>query len=393
MHWIKCEGYFSNQIHHGPYWLAWESGKITTIQDRPPEGQGILFEDQKIYLTPLLSDTHVHVYMEPWPLITKERVTPGSKAFEEEVVDALERLRLALKNGVGFVRDMGDPYGINLEVKKRIAQSDLPFPAIQTPGPGMHRPQKYGRYLGVAKHSLEEIKDTIDGLFENEHVDFIKLITTGIVNFEEKRVRQSPQYTIDELSELVEYTHAKGLKVSAHCSGADGVDIAINAGVDFIEHGYFINKDQVKQLTQKGLTWTPTFAPVFAQGHHDECGWNVLTRKNINDLLAEHNQQVKIARHQKTNILVGTDAGCPGVEMGKGVRIELFSMEQSGFTAEELLRLATVNNAARCQVDAYSGSIEVGQTATFGVYTEAPWQKIQNLNALVSVYCQGTLVE
>lgn len=391
--WIKCGGYFSETVHREPHWVLCQGGRIREIQTSPPPvGAPRFYEHETLYLVPLLSDTHVHVYMEPWPLDPKERSKPGSQAFEAEVEDALIRVKRALSQGMGFLRDMGDPHGINLEVRKRLAQSAEPTPELQVPGPGMHRPKKYGRYLGVIKESVAEIKATIDELIERENVDFIKLVTTGIVDFAQKRVKQTPQFTAEEMEELVSYAHSKGRLVAAHCSGTEGLEIAIEGSMDFIEHAYFVTENQINAMITRKLVWTPTFAPVYTQGYHEFCGWPAETRQKIAEILEEHNRKITYAAERNSLIMAGTDSGSPGVEMGTSIRNELACLARSGIAPAALLAMASVTAAKLCHTSHYTGKIEAGSSASFGLYTKAPWDDITHLDTLVSVFHQGKKV-
>ena len=228
--WIACRGYFSGSEVHGPSWLFCKDGVIRDIRSsRPEDADGIVRDGEPSYFVPLLADTHVHFYMEPWPLDTAKRVQPGSKPLEEEVSDAVVRVHRALASGIGFLRDMGDPFGVNLAVKSRLAADDSPAPNCRPPARQCIAPKKYGRFLGVMRETVDDIKRSIDELIEDHDVDYIKLVTTGIVNFEQKTVRQSPQFTREELTDVVQYAHRRDRKVAAHCSGADGLDIAIDA--------------------------------------------------------------------------------------------------------------------------------------------------------------------
>ncbi|HWD92640.1 MAG TPA: amidohydrolase family protein [Verrucomicrobiae bacterium] len=391
--WVRCDGYFSGAIHSDPHWIGVDAdGRISAIRQTPPPGAEAVQDARRRFAIPLLADTHVHFYMQPYPVAPADRTTPGSQPFENEVVDAIVRVKLALAEGVGFLRDLGDPRGINLEVRSRLAGDAASVPELQVAGAGIHRPKKYGRFLGVMRESIPEIKKTIDQFALGDQVDFIKLVTTGIVSFEEMRVKQTPQFTVAELTELVEFAHAKGKKVAAHCSGPDGLDCAIAAEVDFIEHAYFITEPQLRQLAEKGLFWTPTLAPVAAQGFEPEAGWNAEVRRNIAEILDTHNRMIALGFRNGAKILAGTDAGSPGVAMGRGLRAELNCLARSGLRPDELLTMATETAARACGAKRYTGRIAVGEPASFGLYAEPPWESVTNLNSLQEVYSHGTRI-
>lgn len=387
--WIACRGWFSAGAHDAPAWIGINEGRIAEIATTPPASGEILFGDDPLYAVPLLSDTHVHCYMEPWPVDPARRKPPGGGEFEAEVAQAIRRVDEALALGLGLLRDMGDPHGINLEVKRRLARRDAPAPELLAPGPGFHRPKKYGRFLGVSRDTAAEVCASIDALHREGGIDYVKVVTTGIVDFAEKRVKQPPQYTAEELTAVVDHAHRLGYKVASHCSGQEGIDINLAAGVDFIEHAYFVREEQIDRMVEKGSAWTPTFAPVHAQGHQAGCGWSAEVRQSIESILAEHAARIAYGVGQGATILAGSDAGSPGVDMGHGIRLELNRLATAGISAGRLLHMATVGNARALGAKSYSPVIEAGRAASFALYAQCPWRDIRHLDTLQHVFCSG----
>jgi imidazolonepropionase-like amidohydrolase len=388
--WIPCRGWFSAQPHDNPAWLGVANGRIAQVAGSPPsQGSRVLLDDQALFALPLLADTHVHVYLDAWPVAPAQRATPGSKDFETEVEDAIGRVDQALPCGVGLLRDMGDPYGINREVKRRLAQRGTAAPELIICGTGFHRPKKYGRFLGVCRESVAEICASIDELERQGDIDFIKLVTTGIVDFPERRVKQAPQFSVEELSAVVAHAHALGHKVASHCSGQQGIDINLAAGVDFLEHGYFIREDQIDRMIQARTAWTPTLSPVHVQGEHEECCWPQAVRGNIEMILEEHAARIEYGVSRGATVLAGTDSGSPGVEMGRGIQLELQRLATAKIPAERLLHMATIGNAQALDARSYSPTLEAGAPASFALYEHCPWRDIRNLDSLRHVFWFG----
>ena len=387
--WIPVQGWFSAQPHDEPAWIGVAGGRIVEITTTRPAAGDAQSAGESLYAVPLLADTHVHVYLEPWPVAPAGRALPGSKTFEAEVDDALRRVDEALVSGVGLLRDFGDPYGINLEVKRRLARRGTPAPELLVCGPGFHRPKKYGRFIGVACETVGDIIASIDDLHRRGEIDFVKVVTTGIVDFAQTCVKQAPQFTVDELSAVVAHAHELGYKVASHCSGQEGIDINLAAGVDFIEHAYFVREDQIDRMVEQGIAWTPTLAPVHAQGHHAECAWPDEVRRNIESILDEHAARIAYAVSRGATVLVGTDAGSPGVEMGRGMRVELERLATAGIPAETLLYMATAGNARAVGKTEYASTLDVGAPASFALYERSPWRDVRNLASLRHVFWSG----
>jgi len=88
-------------------------------------------------------------------------------------------------------------------------------------------------------------------------------------------------------------------------------------------------------------------------------------------------------------VLAGTDAGSPGVEMGRGIRVELQRLASAKVPAEKLLRMATIDNARALGATNYSPTIEIGAPASFALYERCPWRDIRNLESLRHVFWNG----
>lgn len=200
---------------------------------------------------------------------------------------------------------------------------------------------------------LASLRDRIRSLAEDPRVGVIKLVPTGIIDFEKERVAGRPQLDRHELENAVDLAHGLGKKVAAHASGEDGIRLAVEAGVDFIEHGYFIRYETMDLLVEKGLAWTPTLAPVHVQWkHHRRCRWSDSTRRNPTGILERHAVLLRYAHSIGARILAGSDAGSPGVGHGAGLWLELRLMQEAGIPAADLLRIASRDAAAILGLDA-----------------------------------------
>jgi len=291
-------------------------------------------------LSPLM-DTHVHVYMNPWPLAPSARVDPGSEGFSLELEAALARLREAHAAGVGVLRDLGDPFEINLAAAN-LASGDSSLPRLLAAGAACFKEGRYGRFLGKPARDLSSLLDAIRDAASDPRVHLIKLIPTGIINFKKGMVTTTPQFTAEEFSPAVALAHDLGKKVAAHCSGEEGVRLAAEAGVDFIEHGYFVSRGTLDLMAKKDLVWTPTFAPVHAQWRHfDTCGWDTETRDHLRRILDAHAESLRYARSIGVRLMAGSDAGGVGISHGGGVRLELSLMQEAGIPPLDLLQMAT----------------------------------------------------
>jgi imidazolonepropionase-like amidohydrolase len=172
--------------------------------------------------------------------------------------------------------------------------------------------------------------------------DEIKLVLTGIVDFEAGDAADSPQFTHTEAALVAQAAHRCQRKVMAHCSGPRGLDVALGAGVDSVEHGYFVDRAMLSRMREHDVAWTPTFCPVHFQWAHPRVAqWPSATVDSMRRALDAHAEHLRVAYELGVRLLVGTDAGCMGVQHGRAVFEEMWHFLDAGLPLEAVLRAAT----------------------------------------------------
>ena len=175
-----------------------------------------------------------------------------------------------------------------------------------------------------------------------ETADELKILLTGIIDFEKGKVKGSVQFGIDALSLMVETAGQVGLRTFAHCSGIEGLQIAVGAGIGSIEHGFFMNRDVLKKMADKQIAWVPTVSPVYFQYKRpDLAGWNEKTVRGLDAILKNHFEHIALAFEMGVPVIAGSDAGSYGVPHGKGLVDELFFFHRAGISLEQTLSSAT----------------------------------------------------
>lgn len=352
-----------------------------------------LFDLRGNVLLPPLIDGHIHSYMNPWPLNPKFRVLPGVKNFDEELHMAIGRLEEAFLAGVGLVRDLGDPLGINLAAVE-LAASHTGLPRVLASGPGLFKDGRYGRFIGVPIQDQASLLAQIRKLSADSRVQLIKLVPTGIINFKKGCVTTEPQLTLEELKAAVELAHELGKKVSAHCSGEDGIRRAVEAKVDFIEHGYFISRATMDLLAKNNLVWTPTLAPVHVQWNHATCcGWSEEVRGHLRRILDQHAEMVRYAHSNGVRIMAGSDAGGVGVAHGGGLWLELRLLQEAGLPVGEILAMATAKSAGWMGLPGRAEGLRVGESADFVAFEGPVTGDLKHLDRIRWVARAGKVVE
>jgi imidazolonepropionase-like amidohydrolase len=172
--------------------------------------------------------------------------------------------------------------------------------------------------------------------------DEIKLVLTGIIDFDTGEVRGDPQYDLEMARLIMRTARHFGKKTFVHCSGQKGLSIAAAAGVGSIEHGYFMSRSILETMLENGVAWTPTFCPVYYQwACAREIGWSQSVADNLRRMLDNHALHVRMAVELGVPLLLGTDAGSMGVPHGRAVYDEIEAYLRAGLSLDHTLKAAT----------------------------------------------------
>jgi imidazolonepropionase-like amidohydrolase len=220
------------------------------------------------FVMPGLMDMHVHLSGE---------ITPQSRNEALYVSTSMEALRAAhyakktLMAGFTTVRDLGADPEVIYALRDSIADGYVEGPRVFAAGSALAATGGHGDVDGYKAELLELwTPDTIcDGPYECRRAvrhavkfgaDWIKITATGGV-LSDTKTGTGQQMTDDELVEIVETAHNLGVKVAAHAHGTDGINAALRAGVDSIDHGTFLDRESIRLFKSHGSYLVPTLSP------------------------------------------------------------------------------------------------------------------------------------
>ena len=240
------------------------------------------------------------------------------------------------ERGITFLRDGGDMDPASGLLARRLA-SELGI-RYQTPVFALVRRGGYGGFIGREVEGIPEIREALRELYANG-ANHIKVVQSGIVSFETFGEISDGGFEPNELSYIVASAHDAGLSVMAHCNGSERVGAALDAGVDSIEHGYFIGEAELALMRELDTLWVPTFVPLSNYLPHS----SVAERRVIERTLELHRWNLRRAMELGVRVGLGSDAGAYCVSHGEGALDELEYMRSAGLNEEQAGAIAERN--------------------------------------------------
>lgn len=331
-------------------------------------------------LLPGLIDCHIHLAL--------DGIDFQQAAAQWECPEALEarlsaELQHYLARGVLVVRDGGDRPGIAFRTAQAVQEGKLSGPRILASGQAIVRKGKYGSFLGGGVTSPEEAGKVIEQLAA-QGVSQIKIVTSGIVSFSEYGKVGPLQFNPAELRSMVDFAHRLGLRVMAHASSEEAVATCLEAGVDSIEHGYFLSSESLRAMAYYGVAWVPTVVPVANQVLKPGCraGYTPRQVEVISRTYREHQQKLHQAHHLGVPLAIGTDAGAGGVLHGYAHMEEMQLFADTGLANVAILQAATSRAAKVLGLEKEYGTIAPGKAPCLLGVSVNPLEDLNFVNAI-----------
>lgn len=238
------------------------------------------------------------------------------QANEASVRSALEAYR---KAGVTYVREGGDPYGASLLAGRLASEYGIEY---RSPVFAIHKNGHYGKIVGRGFDTLKEYHQRVLEA-ASEGADFIKIMTTGLLDFNDDGKVTGTPVDEAEVREMVHIAHEEGFVVMSHTNGIYGTRAAIEAGVDSLEHGNYMDAETIAMLADSNTVWVPTLVTV-----RNLVGCGRYEDSVLNPIIHQAEVLVRLAYQKKVKVAPGSDAGAYMVPHGKGILQEWEAFRQ-----------------------------------------------------------------
>lgn len=203
---------------------------VAILEDGTPLPIDLAVERIQGTMVPGFVDPHLHLAF--------SEADAARLTHEAALTSAILHAEELLLGGVTTARDLGVPHGVSREVRDQIAAGSARGPRLLVAIQPVTRAHGHCHWFGRHAEDRDAIRREVDRL-ATEGADVIKIMITGGMSTPGSRPGV-PQYDTGEVAVAVETAHAAGLRVAAHVLGSAGVRVAVDAGVDTLEHGWTV---------------------------------------------------------------------------------------------------------------------------------------------------------
>ncbi len=362
---------------------AGEIKKILPMADERTGNYDLDLRDSSVL--PPLVDSHVHL---TWSGsgdagIRKAQLHPTYNAARKTIT---QHLKDHFTCGILSVRDGGDRYGHTLRFKNETLPER--FIHVNAAGKACHARGRYGRLIGESLPQEGPLSDTVvSQFFAGDH---IKLVNSGLNSLKAFGKQTAPQFSLDRLRQVTAWAHSHHRSVMVHANGIEPVRLAIDAGCDSIEHGFFMGGGNLARMAEKGIIWVPTAVTMASYAKHLPSG---SVEADLAVRYLDHQlEQLRIAKKYGVRVAAGTDAGSLGVHHGPALARELNLLIEAGYSLAETVACAC-GNGNRLLAAETRGLLTPGMRADFIGFKGPPEQIFNPSTFAPQIYLNGVPVE
>ncbi len=374
-----------------------QGGRIVAVRDgfvTEPGATVIDLGDR--FVLPGLMDMHVHLDGELGPGNELDGVKMSDQDLTLQAAMYAER---TLQAGFTTVRNLGGSPAIKA-LRDAGAKGRVAAPTIVDAGTMISVTGGHGDVHGYSEAVTAVLRrgtTTCDGADDcakltreviRRGADVVKIASTGGV-LSSVAGGLGQQMSDAEIKAVVDSAHAFGRKVAAHSHAKDGIDAALKAGVDSIEHGSFTDKDSIALFKKSGAYLVPTLlAPHDVIANIDKLGISPASAAKAREAASQSFANTKAAIAAGVKIAFGTDTG---VSPHGGNAREFKLLVDAGMTPAQAIRAATVSTADLLGRSATLGTIEAGKQADIVAVTRDPLADVTALEKVDFVMARGVV--
>lgn len=353
------------------------------------------------YLMPGLFNMHVHLAGSGKP---QKKQRDNEKLVKTIMGSGLTRAvaysmvrgfaRDELMSGVTTIRTMGGLGNFDSCLRDEIAAGRQTGPRILAANQGISVPGGHmAGSVAIAARSIDEALAHLEQS-EREGVDLVKLmITGGVLDAKEKGVPGELKMAPEMVKAVCDRAHAAGYVVAAHVESPEGVRVALENGVDSIEHGAKPNDEILRLFRERGAFLCTTISPALPYALFDRSVSNASEVEQFNGNVVFEGiiECAKAALANNIPVVLGNDVGCPWITQYDFWRELYYFHKFVGVSNAFALYTATGRSAELAGLGSVTGTIAAGKCADLIVTAENPLDDLRALRRVEQVIARGRL--
>lgn len=396
------------QVQEGQVILV-ENERITEILPAEEAGKRNLkasgYEEidlQEKYILPGLINMHVHLAGNGKPqkkqrdneALVKKIMSNGlTKAIAYHMVCGFAKDELY--SGVTTIRTVGGLGDFDTRLRDDIAAGKKPGPRILAANEGISVPGGHmAGSVAIAAGSIEEALQHLE-IAKAQKVDLVKLmITGGVLDAKEKGVPGELKMAPEMVKAVCDKAHAMGYKVAAHVESPKGVKVALQNGVDSIEHGAKADEEMIALFKEHNAFLCTTLSPALPYALFDRSITNASEVEQFNGNVVFEGiiDCAKAAIANDIPVVLGNDVGCPWITQYDFWRELYYFHKYVGVSNTFALYTATCRGAEMAGIGDITGTLEPGKCADMIVVEKNPLEDIRALRNVDMVVSQGKVL-
>lgn len=385
-------------------WILVEDEKIAAIVPENTKLDGYEKVDlQGRYIMPGLINMHVHLAGSGKP---QKKQRDNEKLVRTIMGSALTRTvayrmvsgfaKEELYSGVTTIRTVGGLGSFDTRLRDEIREGAVRGPRILAANEGISVPGGHmAGSVAIAAHSIEEAVAHVEQA-KAEGVDLIKLmITGGVMDAKEKGVPGELKMDPKMVKAVCERAHEEGYIVAAHVESPEGVRVALENGVDSIEHGAKLDADMIRLFRERGAFLCTTLSPALPYALFDRSITHAteVEQYNGNVVFEGIIDCAKAAIENDIPVVLGNDVGCPWITQYDFWRELYYFHKYVGVSNRFALYTATARSAEMAGIGDVTGTIEAGKCADMIVTEGNPLEDLRTLRTIDMVIARGERIE
>lgn len=331
--------------------LIVKDGRIADVVDRnavpPPEGARTIDLDG-LTVMPGMIDCHEHLCLD-----VGDEAAQCVQPYARLVVISVHNAKAILQKGVTTIRDCGEKDFLDVEIKRAIEEGMIEGPRLIISGQPIIRTGGHAHFLGRETDGVSDMRKAVREQVK-QGVDFIKIMVSGGMSTLGSRP-DGQEFSREEIEACMDEAHRAGRPVCAHIHGGPGLKVAVDAGVDTVEHGALLNEDDVEYLAKHDVWLVSTEGVGQVAANLPDTPEHYKRKAK-----AGHAHTLQVRRWAKSygvKVAVGTDTNHARMDM------EMQALLDAGWTPLEAIQALTLRGAELLGKQDELGTLAAGKYA------------------------------